>query len=105
MNIQGVKAKAGEAATLLKLMANDHRLVVLCELAEGERTVSDLAAATELGQSALSQHLARLRRAGVVTTRRQAQTIHYALAGSGVARMISVLSDIYCRPPRGRRVS
>lgn len=105
MNIEGVKSKAGEAAALLKVMANDRRLVVLCELARGERTVGELAAACSLGQSALSQHLAKLRDAGVVTTRRQAQTIHYSLTGSAAGRVISLLNDIYCRPARGRRPS
>ncbi len=103
MNIEAVKTKAGEAADFLKSVANDRRLVVLCELAKGERTVSELEAVAGLSQSALSQHLARLRQAGLVKTRRQARAVHYSLAGSGTKRLIDVLHDIFCRPARGRR--
>ncbi len=103
MNIDAVKSNAGEAADFLKSMANDRRLVVLCELLQGERTVGELEAVADLSQSALSQHLAKLREAGLVKTRRQAQTVHYSLADSGVRRLIGVLHDLYCRPRRGRR--
>lgn len=103
MNVEDVKAKAGEAADFLKSMANDRRLVVLCELVKGERTVGELEAVADLSQSALSQHLARLREAGVVKTRRESQTIYYSLANQGVKRLIDVLYDLYCRPTRARR--
>jgi DNA-binding transcriptional ArsR family regulator len=104
MNIEAVKAKAGQAAEFLKSMANDRRLLILCELVEGERTVGQLEAVAGVSQSALSQHLAKLREAKVVKTRRQAQTIHYSLADIGVKRLIGVLHDLYCRPARrGRR--
>ena len=105
MNIDEIKLKAGEAAGFLKSMANDRRLIVLCELAKRERTVGELEAAASLSQSALSQHLAKLRAAGLVKTRRQSQTIHYSLANAGVKRLIGVLYDLYCRPaPRRRRI-
>ena len=103
MNIEAVKTKAAEAADFLKSVANDRRLVVLCELAKGERTVNELEAVAGISQSALSQHLAKLRRAGLVKTRRQSQAIHYSLVDSGTKRLIDVLYDIYCRPARGRR--
>ncbi|MBS0518911.1 MAG: helix-turn-helix transcriptional regulator [Proteobacteria bacterium] len=103
MNIEDVKAKASEAADFLKSMANDRRLIVLCELAQGERTVGELEAVAGLSQSALSQHLAKLREAGIVKTRREAQTIHYSLANAGVKRLIGVLYDLYCRPQRNGR--
>ncbi len=103
MNIDDVKSKASEAAAFLKSMANDRRLVVLCELAQGERTVGELEGMAGLSQSALSQHLAKLREAGIVKTRREAQTIHYSLANEGVKRLIGVLYDLYCRPPRRGR--
>jgi DNA-binding transcriptional ArsR family regulator len=104
MNVEAVKSRAGEAADFLKSMANDRRLVVLCELVKGERTVGELEAVVGLSQSALSQHLARLRDAKVVKTRRESQTIHYSLANQGVKRLIDVLYDLYCRPARrGRR--
>jgi DNA-binding transcriptional ArsR family regulator len=102
MNIEDVKAKAGEAADFLKSMANECRLVVLCELVKGERTVGELEKVAGLSQSALSQHLAKLREAKLVATRREAQTIYYSLANTGVKRLIDVLYDLYCRPTRRR---
>lgn len=105
MNIEAIKSKAGEAADFLKSMANDRRLIVLCELVKGERTVGELEAVVGLSQSALSQHLARLREAQVVKTRRESQTIHYSLANAGVKQLIGVLYDLYCRPARRRRRS
>jgi len=102
MNIEAVKSKAEEAAEFLKSMANDRRLVVLCELVNGERTVGELEAVAGLSQSALSQHLAKLREAKLVATRRESQTIYYSLANPGVRRLIDVLYDLYCRPARRR---
>jgi DNA-binding transcriptional ArsR family regulator len=102
MNIEAIKKRAAEAADFLKSMANESRLVVLCELVKGERTVGELEKVAGLSQSALSQHLARLRESKLVTTRREAQTIYYSLADSGVKPLIDVLYDLYCRPGRRR---
>ncbi len=99
MNIQELEAQAEQAARLLKAMSNPHRLFVLCQLLNGERRVSELEDATGLSQSALSQHLARLRRDGVVVTRRAAQSIYYSLAGTDVHQVINVLHDIFCNKP------
>ena len=77
-----LNAKAAEAARLLTALANKHRLAILCELIEGERSVGALVKAVGLTQSALSQHLAKLRTAGIVATRRDAQTIYYRLASA-----------------------
>ncbi|MGD9880232.1 MAG: ArsR/SmtB family transcription factor [Reyranella sp.] len=100
MNVEDIKAKAGEAASFLKAMANDRRLIVLCELVKGERTVGQLGDVSGLSQSALSQHLAKLREARLVGTRRESQTIYYSLANPGVKSLIGVLYDLYCRPRR-----
>jgi DNA-binding transcriptional ArsR family regulator len=90
-------SKAAEAAQLLKLLANENRLLVLCQLAaEREMSVSALAEAVGLSQSALSQHLAKLRTDALVATRRDGQTIYYAIADRNAARILSVLKDIYC---------
>lgn len=90
--------KAAEAATLLKLLANENRLLILCRLAlKGEMAVGDLAAAVGLSQSALSQHLARMREEGLVATRREAQTIFYRIANENAQRLLILLKDIYCR--------
>jgi DNA-binding transcriptional ArsR family regulator len=102
MNVGDLRSRAGEAASFLKSIANDRRLIILCELVNGERTVGELEAVVELSQSALSQHLARLRGAKLVKTRRESQTIHYSLADSSVSKLIGVLHDVYCRPARRR---
>ena len=91
---------AYEAARLLKLVANEKRLVILCFLAtRGEMPVGALVEALGLSQSALSQHLARLRRDGLVLFRREAQTLHYRLADPRVMRVLGVLEEIFCRRP------
>lgn len=90
---------AGQAVRLLKTLGNESRLLVLCHLAKGESSVSELNAHVDLSQSALSQHLAVLRADGVVTTRRQAQTIYYALADGPPRELIQTLHRIYCSDP------
>jgi len=91
------EAKAAQAAQMLKLLANEHRLLILCRLAvEGEMSVGELARAVGLGQSALSQHLARMREDGVLATRREAQTVFYRIADADAARLLKVLKSIYC---------
>lgn len=87
---------AADAAGLMKALGNESRLMILCMLAEGERSVSDLNENIPLSQSALSQQLARLRRQGLVTTRRESQTIFYDLADGPADRVIQLLHDIYC---------
>lgn len=91
--------RAASATRLLKELANERRLMILCALAQGERSVGDLVATVGLGQSALSQHLARLRAAGIVATRRAAQTIYYRVADADAAQVIETLAAIYCPPP------
>ena len=89
--------QAGEAAQLLKLLGNEKRLLVLCFLAaRGEMTVGELVGVAKLSQSALSQHLARLRADGLVTFRRTSQTLHYRIADKRALRIIQVLKEIYC---------
>lgn len=92
-----LEAKASEAAHLLKLLASEKRLLVLCHLvARGEMTVGTLAGAVRLSQSALSQHLARLREDGLVGARRQSQTIYYRVADPKAARVLELLKDLFC---------
>ncbi|PJK27465.1 ArsR/SmtB family transcription factor [Minwuia thermotolerans] len=98
--IDDLEAKASEASATLRLLANEKRLLVLCRLIkEGEMTVSALAAAAGLGQSALSQHLARLRADGIVAVRREAQQVHYRIADEKVRRLLDALYAIYCASP------
>ncbi len=84
-----------EAARLLKLLANEQRLTVLCRLSGGEMSVTQLGEFVNLSQSALSQHLAKLRADGLVATRRDAQTIYYRLSDPIAERLIGVLCEIY----------
>ena len=93
-----MRAHAADAARLLKALANEKRLMLLCLLVEGERSVGELNARVELSQSALSQHLAVLREDGLVSTRREAQTIYYALAEGPAQQILATLHGIYCGP-------
>ena len=102
MNIQDLKASSAQAEELLKALANSHRLMILCELKDGERSVSALEGVVPLTQSALSQHLAKLREGGFVATRREAQTIYYRLADGRVARLIEVLHELFCAPAKSQ---
>lgn len=88
---------AAEAARLLKAMASPHRLLVLRHLSEGERSVGELVELVGLGQSALSQHLARLRSGRLVKTRRERQTIYYSLDAEALQRVRKTLYEICCR--------
>ena len=87
---------AEQAVVLLKAMANEWRLMILCQLAEGERTVSELQAVLGLSQSALSQHLAVLRREKIVKARKHAQSVSYSLAGDEAPRVMHTLHDVFC---------
>ncbi len=88
---------AAEAAGLLRALGNEHRLIVLCLLIEhGEMTVGGLLEHINLSQSALSQHLARMREEGLVTFRRDAQTLHYRIANPHVESIVATLKAIYC---------
>ena len=90
-----------EAAQLMKALSNPHRLAILCQLLEGEKSVGQLVALIGLSQSALSQHLARLRRDRLVRTRRAAQTIYYALDGAHAHAVLDTLHQLYCRDHAG----
>ena len=91
-----MQAHAQEAAALLKALANENRLMILCTLMSGEMSVGELNARVPLSQSALSQHLASLREAGLVSTRKEAQTVFYRLQGDDATKVIAVLQSIYC---------
>jgi DNA-binding transcriptional ArsR family regulator len=92
--------KAAEAAEFLKLLANPHRLLILCRLVvEKEMSVGALGEAVGLSQSALSQHLAKLRADGLVETRREAQVLHYRISDPRVGRLLAALYEIYCASP------
>jgi len=106
MDPSQLQDKVGHAAQLLKALSNPHRLLILCQLLEGEKAVGELVALIGLSQSALSQHLARLRRDDLVRTRRVAQTIYYAIEGAQARAILTTLHQLYCHDaPRSERES
>ncbi|TNF33187.1 MAG: transcriptional regulator [Gammaproteobacteria bacterium] len=103
MATDDMKHNAQSAAQWLKGFANEHRLMLLCSLADGELAVSELNARVPLSQSALSQHLAFLREAGHVVTRRDGQRIFYRLADDGPKAIIETLYQRFCNAPQPTR--
>lgn len=94
-----MKAHAEEAALLMKQLSSPVRLMILCALDNEELSVNELNDKVALSQSALSQHLAKLRASGLVSTRKHKQSVYYRLAGTEVSQVIAVLKTIYC--PQG----
>jgi ArsR family transcriptional regulator len=92
-----LEAKANEVAAVLRAIANERRLLILCHLAEGgEASVGQLASAVDLSQPAMSQHLARMRDEGLVTYRRDAQTLWYRIADPRIETLLHTLRTLYC---------
>jgi DNA-binding transcriptional ArsR family regulator len=98
LRIENLQEHATEAAALLKALANEQRLQVLCCLLNGAQSVGEINEQISLSQSALSQHLSVLRSSGLVTTRRESQTIHYSLVPGPALKIMKVLYDTYCAP-------
>lgn len=97
-------SQAGAAVSLLKAMANECRLLVLCHLsASGELSVGDLGERVGISQSALSQHLAKLREEGLVATRKDAQTVYYRLCNPRAEQLLALLHDLFC-PELGQTI-
>ncbi|HCO59403.1 MAG TPA: ArsR family transcriptional regulator [Porticoccaceae bacterium] len=96
MDLELMRENAAQAAGLMKLLSHPHRMMILCELKQGECSVSELSEKIGIPQSPLSQHLARMRHEGVVTTRRDAQTVYYSLLGKEVGAVVSLLYELYC---------
>jgi len=100
IDIAEMRANATQAAELLKAMSNENRLLILCHLGEKEMSVSELNGFIDLSQSSLSQHLARLRKDGLVNglvkTRRESQTIYYSIAHPSIVKLIAFLHSEFC---------
>ncbi len=103
MNMGELQSRALRAAGLLKAMSNPTRLMVLCQLAEGEKSVGELERVARISQSALSQHLAVLRSRGLVASRRAGQSIYYSLDGPEAPALLAALYEVYCRNVAGVR--
>ena len=100
VDLQALQENAQNATNLLKVMANEWRLLILCHLATEEQSVGDLESKLGLSQSALSQHLAVLRREKLVKTRRNAQSIYYSLESADVKALMSTLYERFCATPQ-----
>ena len=96
MKVADLQKSADRATSLLKAMSNSSRLLILCQLAEGEKSVGELERLVGLSQSGLSQHLALLRRKGIVATRREAQSIFYSLASKEAKAIMATLYEAFC---------
>lgn len=96
MDPLALEDKAEQASRLLKSLANERRLLILCHLIKSEKSVGELEKLVGLSQSALSQHLARLRKEALVVTRREAQTIYYSVASSDAKAVLATLYELYC---------
>ncbi len=96
-DISYVQENVEKAALLLKSLSNEKRLHIICSIYDGEKNVGELEKIVGLSQSALSQHLGRLRRDGIVKTRRDAQTIYYSIKSDEAHYIIKALRDIYCK--------
>lgn len=104
LDLESFERKATEVAAILRALANERRLMILCKLVEwGEANVGSLAEAVGLSQSALSQHLARMREEGLVTSRRESQTIWYRVADPRIEQLFASLYDLFCKQVKGRR--
>lgn len=98
MDLKKLEDQSQKASALLKALANEKRLMIVCILSKGEKSVGELEQFIGLSQSALSQHLARLRKDGIVGTRRVAQTIYYSIRDKSVPQFLSSLCSIYEDP-------
>jgi DNA-binding transcriptional ArsR family regulator len=110
INCNDMHTAADEASNLLKALSNRHRLLIVCQLIEKERSVGELAALLDIRDSTVSQHLALLRKDGVVTARRDGQTIWYSIGSEPARELVSTLYRVYCEPaeacaPKGRGAS
>ena len=102
-NPQRMEKVATEVAGVLRALANDRRLLILCKLVEwGEANVNTLAEAVGLSQSALSQHLAKMRDERLITYRRESQTLWYRIADPRIEDLLATLHNLYCKPTNRR---
>ena len=99
MNVQDMTRTAESVSDLMKVLSNPNRLMILCQLVEGEKSVGTLARLLELRDASMSQQLALLRKDGLVKTRREGQTIFYALARSDISQLMQFLYQTYCGRP------
>ena len=105
MDVSQIAGRADAAANLLKVLSNAQRLLILCHLCEGELSVGALEARMGMRQPHLSQHLARMRRDGIVKARRSSRSVFYSIGNGEAAAILKVLYQVFCDPGRGRCAS
>jgi DNA-binding transcriptional ArsR family regulator len=105
MNLEDMLVAADEASELLKALANRHRLIIICQLIEKERSVGELADLLKIRDSTVSQHLALLRKDGLVKARRDGQTIWYSIASGPARELVRTLYHAYCGPARAEKTT
>lgn len=98
IDLKQMAQSATRASRLMKTLGHKDRLMILCHLANGEKSVGQIADLLEISQSPLSQHLSRMRKEGLVDTRREAQTIYYSLKSGEASRIVEVLYELFCEP-------
>ena len=98
IDLKQMARSANRASALMKTLGHKDRLMILCHLADGEKSVGEIADLLEISQSPLSQHLSRRRKEGMVDTRREAQTIYYSLKSGEASRIVEVLYELFCAP-------
>jgi DNA-binding transcriptional ArsR family regulator len=96
IDLKQMANSANRASALMKTLGHKDRLMILCHLADGEKSVGQIAELLQIPQSPLSQHLSRMRKEGLVETRREAQTIFYSLKSGEAARIVEVLYELFC---------
>ena len=100
IDLDQMARSASRASALMKTLGHKDRLMILCHLADGEKSVGQIARLLQIPQSPLSQHLSRMRKEGLVDTRREAQTIYYSLKSGEASRIVEVLYELFCVPER-----
>ncbi len=105
LNVRNMVPAADKASELLKALANRHRLLILCQLIETERSVGELADFLGIRQATVSQHLALLRKDGLVTARRHGQNIRYSISSGPARELLTTLYRVYCSPAKGCSIS
>ena len=98
INFEQMAKSASRASRLMKTLGHKDRLMILCHLANGEKSVGEIANLLEISQSPLSQHLSRMRKEELVDTRRESQTIYYSLKSGEASRIVEVLYELFCAP-------
>ena len=98
IDLEQMSKSASRASALMKTLGHKDRLMILCHLAGGEKSVGQIADLLDISQSPLSQHLSRMRKEGLVETRREAQTIYYMLKSGEAGRIVEVLYELFCAP-------